>query len=367
MVGGQASQAAKNTKTFARLVDRLDSNGRLTQASRYADAVRGRTTEPARRVTYRLGTQVARGSWAIGQRSGRRILSGVETAVETYRVGRRLDDADDSTLDDLNDLDQRDQRTSGRAIARTGDPEVASDGTGDLLELFREGDDIDPETVERLDDLRDAGELSDGEINDLIDAYDTGTIDGNDLRRVSKLLDDSNDEYLYDDDVDVNELLDIADETDLNEVHTVIEDADGDIRPLLRGQYNPDDTSVDSGWMYLKGRHIYGQQMNDPEKPATDFFPVGQTIKGRDLEPTEEMDTTDIKGMIYEAVKNSNTDQQDRITYELSSELESKTGVSTIRVIIRNGRVRQAYPTEGDAVHKWIQEVGEWKDRLEAD
>ncbi|WP_276302609.1 hypothetical protein [Halorussus lipolyticus] len=107
--------------------------------------------------------------------------------------------------------------------------------------------------------------------------------------------------------------------------------------------------------------------MDDPEKGATDFFPMGQEIKGRNLEPANEMKKKDIKRMAYQAVKNSDTDRQDRITYDLGPKLESKTGVSTIRVVTRNGRIRQVYPIEGDAVHKWIQEVGKWKDELESD
>lgn len=44
-------------------------------------------------------------------------------------------------------------RTSGGIIAQTGDPEIANDGIGDLFTFFREGDYVDLDTVERLDEL----------------------------------------------------------------------------------------------------------------------------------------------------------------------------------------------------------------------
>ena len=40
IVGQQATKAAKNTKTFSKIVDKLDRNGKLTQANRYLDATK---------------------------------------------------------------------------------------------------------------------------------------------------------------------------------------------------------------------------------------------------------------------------------------------------------------------------------------
>ncbi|NEU59201.1 hypothetical protein [Halorussus sp. MSC15.2] len=236
------------------------------------------------------------------------------------------------------------------------------DGGQNYVNLLADLDDINPETARRLNKIERAGE----DVTPLVRAYKNGDIDGNDLRRASKLLDNTNKEYISSGDITINELLDIADKNDLDDVHVVVKDTDGDVRPLLQGRYNPDDTTKDSGWVYIKGRHIHGEQMDDPKKGATDFFPMGQEIKGRNLEPANEMKKKDIKRMAYQAVKNSDTDRQDRITYDLGPKLESRTGVSKIRVVIRNGHIRQVYPKTGDAVHKWIQQLGKWEDELES-
>ncbi|WP_276282785.1 hypothetical protein [Halorussus caseinilyticus] len=253
----------------------------------------------------------------------------------------------------------------GRLLTRTDDPELIADGGDNFVAIMRQADDIDPDVAKRLAKLERDDELTVAERKRLLQAYENERVDNEDLRRVSKLLDESNDEYLYDDDVSIDELLDSVDTADLDNVHLVVKDDEGDVRPLLQGHYDPDDNKKNRGWVYLKGRHIHGEQMDDPDKSATDFFPLGQNIKGRDLDPAEKMTESDIKKMVYKAIKNSETDRQDRIAYDLSSGLKSQTGVSRIRVVVRNGRVRQAYPKEGDAVHKWIQEVGMWKDELE--
>ena len=74
------------------------------------------------------------------------------------------------------------------------------------------------------------------------------------------------------------------------------------------------------------------------------------------------MDKNDIKKMIFRAVKASDTDEQGAIEYDTSAEFESKTGVSRVRVILRNGRIRQAFPKDDDLT--WVNAIDDWKDNV---
>ena len=60
----------------------------------------------------------------------------------------------------------------------------------------------------------------------LVRAYQNGGIDGKDLRRAAKLLDDSNDEYLYDSDISTQELVKIDTKGgDLSKTGMVVKDS----------------------------------------------------------------------------------------------------------------------------------------------
>ena len=90
VVGGQATKSVKSSNQFQQLVDRLDSNGRVTQANRYLDAVKGRTTEPVKKGGYKLGARAAKGSLHLSKASAQRILSGARTATGQVRVYRAI-------------------------------------------------------------------------------------------------------------------------------------------------------------------------------------------------------------------------------------------------------------------------------------
>lgn len=74
------SKVAKNAKTFSKVVDKLDQDGRLTQANRYLDAVKSRTTGTAKKTALKLWKRAAAGSWQLSKRSVRRIIGGAKTA-----------------------------------------------------------------------------------------------------------------------------------------------------------------------------------------------------------------------------------------------------------------------------------------------
>lgn len=143
-----------------------------------------------------------------------------------------------------------------------------------------------------------------------------------------------------------------------------MKDREGNVRLLIQGHYNPEDSTKDSGWLYIKGRHIYGNELE--EKDSTGFFPVKgveQEIKGRDL--PDAIEEEDIKKMVYEAVKSSKTNSEGAISsYELSSKLASETGVTEVTVVMRKGRIRTIWPEEGSNVHTWIEEADAWRDEL---
>jgi len=261
---------------------------------------------------------------------------------------------DSGTLASLNNLDEEDQRTVGGVIGRTGEPEIAADGSGDLLTLFREGGDVDPNTVERLNELRDAGELSDGEINKLVDAYETGTIDGSDLRRVSKLLNDntgSNQAYLAGEKVDATDLLNIEDSGgDLSQTVSVVK-RNSDVKWMETGG-----NSV--GWRHIKGRHIYGD-LNKQRR--TTFFETGEEIvrgsKAKTLD--SEMSETEVQKLINKAIRKGIPDEDDNAEVYVYESSEYKMNVRV--VLDEQGKVITAYPEEGPNVPTWKPGSG-WGD-----
>ncbi|WP_276302612.1 hypothetical protein [Halorussus lipolyticus] len=143
VVGGQATKAAKNTKRFGNIVDTLDRNGRLTTASKYLDAVEDRTIGKGKRVTFKLGARVAKGSAHLSRKSGRRVLSGVKTASAKYDVRQKLGDAKVGTLAKVESYSPDTQRFIGRVTARLGDrgvkfvEEADSDDVSQMMDTRR--------------------------------------------------------------------------------------------------------------------------------------------------------------------------------------------------------------------------------------
>ncbi|MFC7079412.1 hypothetical protein [Halorussus caseinilyticus] len=150
VVGGQAQTAVKNSDRFADLVDRLDRNGRLSEAKRYYDVAKGRTTGRAKQVTFELGGRAAKGSWHLSKKSGRRVVAGVKTAAGKYDARQRLSNAEASTHSQIDALSPGDQRVVGRVLARTDDPEIIADGGDNFVAIMRQADDIDPDVAKRL-------------------------------------------------------------------------------------------------------------------------------------------------------------------------------------------------------------------------
>ncbi|NEU59200.1 hypothetical protein [Halorussus sp. MSC15.2] len=122
VVGGQATKAAKSTKTFGKIVDTLDRNGRLRTASKYLDTVEDRTTGKAKRVTFKLGARAAKGSVHLSRKSGRRVLSGVKTASVKYDVRQKLSNAEGGTLSKFNRYNERVQEKLGQVLVRSDSP-----------------------------------------------------------------------------------------------------------------------------------------------------------------------------------------------------------------------------------------------------
>ena len=352
VVGGQASKAAKNTKTFAKLVDKLDRNGKITTASRYLDAVESRTTGKAKRVTYQLGTRAAKGSWAISRQSGQHVVSGVKTAVAKYDVSQKLSNSKDSTLDELDALTQKRQRSFAQFTARVDDNDADVENVDELAEVLEEVDDVDPDTAERLAKLDSNGE----DIDPLLEAYDTGYIDNSDLRRAAKLLDsrdDDYDEYYVGNDVSAEDLAEIADEgADLSETELVVKpkNTEHDSQPNTLWLELGDATEGGEGWLHIATRHITASQDGE----AASLFPVGQTVIGEKIPNT--LSIAEVKELIYLTVRHGKTSggsARGKIEYMLDPREHGfdEAGISQMRVVIQpDGSIETAFPEKGDAV-----------------
>lgn len=124
VVGDQATKSVKSSSQFQKVVDKLDRNGRVTQANRYLDAAKSRTTEPVKKGGYKLGARAAQGRWHLSKASGRRVLSGMKTAGQQYHVAQKLSEANGAILSKFDGYSPRIQRHLGRITARHGDEGV---------------------------------------------------------------------------------------------------------------------------------------------------------------------------------------------------------------------------------------------------
>ncbi|WP_276302610.1 hypothetical protein [Halorussus lipolyticus] len=110
----------------------------------------------------------------------------------------------------FNEYNEKVQEKLGQVLVRSDSPKKVADGGQNYVELLADLDDIDSKTARRLNKIERDGE----DVTPLVQAYKNGDIDGDDLRRASKLLDNDNKEYLSGDDITINELLEITDKTD---------------------------------------------------------------------------------------------------------------------------------------------------------
>ncbi|WP_132061027.1 hypothetical protein [Halorussus amylolyticus] len=356
VVGDQATKSIKSSTQFQKVVERLDSNGRVTQANRYLDTAKGRTTEPVKKGGYRLGARAAKGSLHLGKASGRQVLSGVKTAGQQYRVYQKLSDANGVALSKIDGFTERTQRKLGRGIARGESPKRVADGGQNYVDLLDELDDVDPKTARRLNKIERDGR----DVAPLVRAYKRDDIGGNDLRRASKLMDDSNEEYLGDSDLSAQQLLEIEERSgDLSTTELVVEDIDGNVRWMELGDH-------DGGWIHITSRHVLGS--TDLQTTGkTSFFPLGQTVQGRKLPDT--ISETELKRIIVKAVKDPDQESKynDKYYFEPTNNGYPYSGIGKMRVLVNNdGSVETAIPLEGDAVRKWRPDLlegrGGWED-----
>jgi len=91
------------------------------------------------------------------------------------------------------------------------------------------------------------------------------------------------------------------------------------------------------------------------EKRATDFWPLGQKAKSEELPDT--MTEGDVRKAVYEAVENTDTASEGRFLYDgYGTGFVDRTGVSEVRVVMKDGRIRTAWPEEGSSVWKYVSE-----------
>ncbi|WP_310918632.1 PQQ-binding-like beta-propeller repeat protein [Haloarcula saliterrae] len=218
-------------------------------------------------------------------------------------------------------------------------------------------DDLEDDLRESLIDLDwsklDDGDLETADVRRMRELLESGEMDQADVRRLTEIIESRDRSELFDDNIVAADLTGIGDRGDLSSTQLVAKDGNGNTRWLEQGRYDPDGAQKDTGWSYLEGRHIEGRQLNDKE--ATDFWPVGQSVGDETLPNT--MSRRDIRESVYQAVKDTKTTEQDAFNYDgFSSEFVEQTGVESIRVVIRNGRVRTAYPKRGPSVWKYVSE-----------
>ncbi|MFC7079222.1 thrombospondin type 3 repeat-containing protein [Halorussus caseinilyticus] len=364
VVGGQAQTAVKNSDRFADLVDRLDRNGRLSEAKRYYDVAKERTTGRAKRVTFELGERAAKGSWHLSKKSGRRVVAGVKTAAGKYDARQRLSNAEASTHSQIDGMQSADQRVVGRLLARTDDPELIADGGDNFVAIMRQADDIDPDVAKRFAKLERNGELSRAERRKLLQAYENNRIGSNDLRRISEATESrgNDDDYYVSDDVTVEDLVKIADEgADLSETGLVVkpENTEYDSQSETIWLELGDANAGGDGWLHIAVRHLTGSQ--DGEQ-VTSLFPIGQTVKGEKI--PNELSPAEVKKLIYLTVRRGKTSggsARGKVEYMLdpSEHGFDDIGITQMRVVVQpDGSIETAFPEKGSSVRRVIPGQG---------
>lgn len=101
---------------------------------------------------------------------------------------------------------------------------------------------------------------------------------------------------------------------------------------------------------------------------------MGQEVKGKKMvSPNhEKMSEADVRRAIIKAVAKKDLDKQDSTNVDLPTEFKNEFGVSKVRITIREGRVRTAYPIKSNTgddpgTWKWIRDANEWQRVLEDD
>ena len=251
-------------------------------------------------------------------------------------------DQSPSTRAALTRVDSGNNGFDAARFIRNTDPEDRAvldrlDGPTQTRLYLRYGEgDIDASNLRRIDELIESGDM-----------------DQADVQRLLGILETRDTDPLIDEAVEAEDLTEIGSRGDLSSTQLVVNDDSGNTRWLEQGTYDPDASTDNTGWAYLQARHIDGAELES--KPATNFWPVGQKVRDEELPDT--MTETDVRRSIYEALENSETTDQDAIVYDgFSSSYVDRTGVEAVRVIIRNGRIRTAFPKRGPSVWKYVSE-----------
>ena len=273
VVGGQATKAAKQTKTFSKIVDKLDRNGKLTQANRYLDATKARTTGAAKKAGYKLGKRAAKGSYHLSKRSARSILRGARTTAGKVRVYRYMRKIDGNKMEGLSDLQEKRLRM---VIARSGDDgveginELDKDTVDDLLGLrpkcSRSGPGLfattgasclDKQTIDQavrsVLKATDKSEVSDAEIESAV-SY-VKKVDGKAQERAVELLAESGSDGVKT--INHFKRTDSLDSRDLNTFARETDEIDGTSRTGSATVYRVENDKVDASVRYAEGDESY--------------------------------------------------------------------------------------------------------------
>jgi hypothetical protein len=235
--------------------------------------------------------------------------------------------------------------------------DAVDEGTVDAADMARFADDLTDDQMAELrgvafrsndvsmDELARFVDTSDGAASTLV-----SKLDGRDLVRAIRLDPADRDvvieaglrdalngrDDLASDGLDPDDIVDLADRTDLSGLQMIAEDPNGNVRYL-----DP------SGWQHVRDRHIRGTEPN-PEADFTTFFPTGETvIKGGqtvDL-PDRGLGDDDIRALARRSIENGGGDSD----YDIDTD-----GIDTIRVGVGDGgRINTVYPRRGEAVWRW--------------
>ncbi|ELY46541.1 hypothetical protein [Natronorubrum bangense] len=112
---------------------------------------------------------------------------------------------------------------------------------------------------------------------------------------------------------------------------------------------------ADAGMTHINGRHIEGTIDLDSAQ-ITSFFPVGQTVKGRQLPAT--MSQQQVYDEIYRALKEG-TRKPDGGEYKYVHSPDQSTGISEITIKMSGNNVTSSLPEDGPAVKKWVPNLNE--------
>ena len=285
VLGAGAAKAVTKSAKVRKLDDSLSGQSNSYRALRSVkqrkDAAEAVAATKVLRGTARVGSGALRGVWTVGSK------------VKVWRVSAKADL-------DTNDLSDAEQQAVGRFVVREGDDgaRVLADGGEDTVDIIRRYDGVDEQTAERLTTLRDAGELTQSDLRLLENSLDRGNIDAGDLRRISKLLSESN--GLRDDDISVAVLVDIAERGDFSDTLGIV--APNDV--IIKNGYSVDTVRLhvgnkNKGRTHYVLRHVAGAERRG--EGITSIWPMGQSIGGRTM--ADLVDYEDITRLVYTTIK----------------------------------------------------------------